>query len=528
VDGVSSMTHFEPAQQDSVAIPGPSGVGDVAPDRIQRLAGGLGNGVWVNAPPYPGGVEVVWIVNASRVAKVRVDGGRFEELARFEIPGQPQIDAAAADRITQALDAAPDEDALVAWIREHHPYWLERVAARSGVYSVMDRDGRFYTFVRDRVLVLADRDPGDPRSPIAIVGEWRVPPEILSDAAIRWNVLRRIWNGDLTDRFLQPGRPSISQSLEILRDTGLGLGMTWDGHLVLSTVSGGVAVIDREFRTAPVWLRLDGEMITNSFAVDERGGIYVVTDQRMHKLVWTGERLSRDAADGAWSEPVRQSEVALGGIRAGSKGSGSTPTLMGFGPDEDALVVITDGADVMNLVAYWRDAIPPGRARQAGEIRVEVGLASPTSVQSEQSVVVMGDGAFVVNNVGPDTLPSAFENVVAIGVTRPPPRGVERFRWNGAADRFERVWARADVASPSCVPVASAASRQVYVQSAEDGRFEFLGLDWDTGETRTRLRLPRSQAYNGAYMLVQFLPDGDVAMGMLTGTVRFDVGGAAP
>jgi hypothetical protein len=530
VAGESSMTHFEPAQQDSVAHAGPAGVGEVGWDRIQRIAGGLGNGVYVNGLPYPDapGVEVVWIVNASRVAKVRVDGGRWEELARFALPGQPQIDAAEADRITAALDAAKSEEDLVAFIRSEYPYWLERVVARSGVYSMMDRDGHFYTFVRDRVLVLGDRDPRDPRSPIELKREWRVPPEVLSDFAIRWNVLRRIWNGDLTGRFTSPGRPTITQALEILRDTGLGLGMTWDGHVVLTTVSGAVAVIDRGFERPPQWLRFEGEMITNSFAVDERGGIYVVTDQNMHKLVWTGARLSRESADGAWSNPYEQAKAPLGGIRAGSKGSGATPTLMGFGPGEDPLVVITDGADVMNLVAYWRDAIPAGRnTRVAGSIPVTVGRPDATAVQSEQSVVVLGDGAFVVNNVGPDTLASAFENVVAIGVTRSPPRGVERFRWDAAGSRWERVWARADVASPSCVPVASAVSGQVYLQTAEDGRFEILGLDWATGATRTRLALPRTQAMNAAYMLLQFLPDGDVAMGMLTGAVRIDTSAAS-
>jgi hypothetical protein len=129
----------------------------------------------------------------------------------------------------------------------------------------------------------------------------------------------------------------------------------------------------------------------------------------------------------------------------------------------------------------------------------------------------------VVDNTGPDTLGSAFENVVAIGVTRPPPRGVERFRWDGAADRWARAWARPDVASPSMVPLVSAGSRQVYVQSAEGGVFSFVGLDWDSGETRTRLELPRTQAMNGAYMLIQLLPDGDVVTGMLTGPVRIDV-----
>ena len=39
-------------------------------------------------------------------------------------------------------------------------------------------------------------------------------------------------------------------------------------------------------------------------------------------------------------------------------GSGSTPTLMGFGDDEDKLVVITDGAKRVKLAAFWRDEIP--------------------------------------------------------------------------------------------------------------------------------------------------------------------------
>lgn len=531
--GLAAMTHFEPAQQDSLAVSGPKGLRTVDPTRIQRLPGGLGNGVLLDAPPYPGGTRVLWTVNSSRVAKIRVDGDRFEELARWEIPGQPQLDAAEAERITGALDAARTEDELVGWIRAHYPYWLERVAARTGVYSMLSSEGEFYTFVRDRVVVLGDAVPGDPRSPIAVRREWPVPDEILSDGSLRWLAAKRWWNGEIGDR--EP-RPTLAQSLEILRDTGLGLGMTWDGNVVLSTISGAVAVIDRGFREPAHWLRLAGEMITNSFAVDEAGGVYVVTDRSMHKLVWTGERLSRDPADGAWSAPYERAGTDLGGIRAGSQGSGATPTLLGFAPGEDRLVVITDGAAVMNLVAFWRDAIPATAVAPAGapspriadQIRVGFGRDDLSAAQSEQSVAVWGDGAFVVNNSGPDTLGSAFENVVAIGVTRPPPRGVERFRWDAAAHRWARAWARPDVSSPSMVPLVSAGSRQVYVQSAEAGTFAFVGLDWDSGETVTRLELPRSQAMNGAYMLIQLLPDGDLVTGMLTGPVRIDAEGWDP
>lgn len=42
-----------------------------------------------------------------------------------------------------------------------------------------------------------------------------------------------------------------------------------------------------------------------------------------------------------------------------SRGSGTTPTLMGFGDDPDKFVVIADGAEGgTNLVAFWRDDIP--------------------------------------------------------------------------------------------------------------------------------------------------------------------------
>jgi len=38
---------------------------------------------------------------------------------------------------------------------------------------------------------------------------------------------------------------------------------------------------------------------------------------------------------------------------------GAAPRMMGFGND-DRFVVITDGQNLMNVVLYWRDAIPAG------------------------------------------------------------------------------------------------------------------------------------------------------------------------
>ena len=83
---------------------------------------------------------------------------------------------------------------------------------------------------------------------------------------------------------------------------------------------------NKTLRGAASWVR-------NSAAIDDDGGIYVPSFEHMHKVVWNGTTLSKDPADGAWVAPYSNS---LG------KGSGSTPSLMGFGPDEPHFVVITE------------------------------------------------------------------------------------------------------------------------------------------------------------------------------------------
>jgi len=88
--------------------------------------------------------------------------------------------------------------------------------------------------------------------------------------------------------------------------------------------------------------------VRNSIAIDKDGGIYALSRNHMHKIVWTGDRLSTDEADGAWTAEYRNGHI---------EGSGATPSLMGFG-DEDRFVVFTDGDIRMNVVLMWRDEIP--------------------------------------------------------------------------------------------------------------------------------------------------------------------------
>lgn len=40
------------------------------------------------------------------------------------------------------------------------------------------------------------------------------------------------------------------------------------------------------------------------------------------------------------------------------------------------------------------------------------------------------------------------------------------------------------------VPVVSAASRMIYLPSKKDGIYEYVGLDWDSGDIKARQSFP--------------------------------------
>ena len=91
-----------------------------------------------------------------------------------------------------------------------------------------------------------------------------------------------------------------------------------------------------------------------------------------------------DEADGGWQSEYntmsRQQAIAAGALTI-SGGSGTAPTLMGFGNDPDKLAIISDGdSNGAQLVAFWRDKIPvdftqkPGTksSRIADQIRTDI------------------------------------------------------------------------------------------------------------------------------------------------------------
>ena len=303
------------------------------------------------------------------------------------------------------------------------------------------------------------------------------------------------------------------------------LSLSYDGRLaVLGTRT--LSIIDRSLEGEPLTIRFgDDETITGSLAMDEENGIYVASGTCLRKLVWTGSRLSQDAADGAWSVPCDHGR----GPPAVKLGSGSTPALMGFGRDADRLVVVADGAERTQLVAFWRDAIPagwkppPGAGcdRVAGQIPLDGTRSAPDFVPCEPSVVVHGYGAFVVNTIGATGDGDRLVDVLALGPVNPPATGCQRVEWDPQAHRWRSVWSRKDVVSTSMAPSVSTTSGIVFVNgySKRDG-WELTGLDWNTGQTVHRTIFGHDNLGNGACASIQFLPDGDLLFNSVGGPAR--------
>ncbi len=423
--GAPAVTHNDPGASDAMPVEGPREHGPVSPERIQRIATGLLTINYAGLLRYPGGVQATWNTNNNRVTKIRFDNGRWDELASLPIEGMNLLSAAQVDAHLAAFDKAESEAELRSYLARALPFYAETQAREAGIYSMTDERGQFYVLTRSAILVYGQADERDPRSAVIPLRKWTIPPSLKRDEAARALLLARL------DRAGQGGDAELRRGIGLLRDMPLGINMTYDGHVVFSMIGGSVVVIDREFRNAPQVITVPGELFTNSLSVDPDGGIYAVGDRQMHKFVWRQGRLSGQERDGAWSVAYDLTERPLPSVRGGGTGSGTTATLMGFGPGEDRLVVIADGQQRMNIVAFWRDAIPRDARRQpgtrsrriAGQMAVTMGGVADPYIQTEASIGVAGSYAFVLNGMAPQNIKPDLDNLLVQGPFRTPRAG---------------------------------------------------------------------------------------------------------
>jgi len=477
------LPHRSSAQQDATPTAGPTApTHELKPDEIDYVHLGPGHFGAFISPAYADGRRVIWSNGLNGIYKQ--DAESFRVLAHLPNGNPDTFDQARTD----ASDAEFDDnnDGFLALLHAFREARMFRDLA--GVYTMVDRDNRFYVGLK-RGAIAVYGDGGSADSPIEKKGEYVLPAPI---------------SGNL-----------------------IGINMTFDGWIIVATEHGYVVAISRDLkqsrfvklehseRAAEDSTRPGYGWIRNSFAIDERGGIYVASREHLHKVVWTGDKLSIDARDGAWCEPYSNTS---------GDGTGSTPALMGFG-DEDHLVAITDGDVRMNLTLFWRDAVPPGSQRIVADGKPSRVNIEPLRPQSEQAVVVSGYGALVVNNTPrnvPWYLPKQARPLLISFLGSNPrhqPFGVEKFIWNPATHRLDDAWTNPDVSSPNGVPMLSLGSGEVYLVGARDNRWTLEAINWESGRSDFRYTIGGSR-YNNLFSGVILDAQGRPIYGTTWGRVR--------
>jgi hypothetical protein len=412
---------------------------------------------------------VIWSNGLDRIVKVDFDS--FDTLATYWVEGARRWTEEDAEPAIARFNESNEGIASIYQAFQQ----ASKLRDLSSIYTVVDIDNTYYVGNKTGLITAyTDADPNDPASDIIEKATFRLPPEV----------------------------------------TGLtvGMNMTFDGWIIIPTEHGYIVAVSRDFKTHHVVRLLHSEgaegkatrktgygWVRNGVAIDDAGGLYIASQNHMHKAVWTGSRLSTDSADGAWTARY---------LNSWTHGSGATPSLMGFG-DEDRFVVITDGEHLMNVVLFWREGIPEGWTapegapdrRIAGMLPADMGDPDLKKIQSEQSVVVADYGALVVNNVPrnpPWYLPSRAQSLLVSYLGSNPryqPYGVQKFAWDPEQRELRHAWVNKEVSSPSCVPVVSYPSDRVYLIGARNNKWTLEALEWGNGRSAFHTEIG-GQRYN--------------------------------
>lgn len=387
----------------------------------------------------------------------------------------------------------------------------------SGAYNLLDRDQRLVVGQGGSLQVFGDQEDGNRHSGIALLKEFPLPAQA------------RCGSRD---------------------DELVGITMLFDGNIAFATKLGMVGVVPRQpaaMCDANVRVfSINGdrcndptipddqlEQVSNSIAADEGNRVFVVTSQAQHRIDWDGSELTA-----GWRAPY----AGAGGTGAGrlGAGSGSTPTVMGGPKDLDRFIVITDGQPLMHLVLLWKDQIPddwqpikPGRDRRiACEIPVTFGNPNATVSLSEQSVLVRGYAAMVVNNqvalndllgAVPAQLQPFTQLLSGVSINRP--RGLERIDWDPATRTCRSVWSNTDVSIPNAIPSMSSASGLIYgigsrtINLVDSWTLE--AIDFKTGKSAFHIASSAYPTDNSFYAATVIAPDRSIWTGTFGGMTRF-------
>ncbi|MGD1840042.1 MAG: T9SS type A sorting domain-containing protein [Thermonemataceae bacterium] len=245
-------------------------------------------------------------------------------------------------------------------------------------------------------------------------------------------------------------------------------------------------VVDQDFNMLDILTfdRLPDERINhNSISVDENNTFYIVTSHRLIAFEWDGKDLTI-----GWE--ARYDFVNDGPTGNFAYGSGTTPTLMGWGRGNDKLVVVADGHANNNLVAFWRE-LPRGWTGKPG---MPIRFADAIAIPNAQSFSNLFQSI--------ENSPTAYGYDIAIaqfngflGYDCDNLKGVSKFRWGTDANAFNLEWTNDDI-NMNGVLTYSSGSNLVYGTGKEtDCNYYYYGLDWDDGNLELRFLLGPEEGF---------------------------------
>jgi len=272
----------------------------------------------------------------------------------------------------------------------------------------------------------------------------------------------------------------------------------WNGDYWFITTKGIVGTVQRDTGVVATHT-FDGEINANSFAVDDSGGVYIVSDHAFYRFDADEDGAPKVTWRAAYDRGTRHKTGQA------SQGSGTTPTVIG-----DDYVAITDNADpFMNVLVYDRGG------KDAGELICKEPVFAPEEGNTDQSLIAVGNSIITENNYGYGGPTSTME-----GATTTP--GLTRIDFSRGGCRT--VWESMEIA-PSVVPKVSLANGLIYTYTKpanEDGvdPWYLTAIDFRTGETVYKKLAGTGLGFNNNYAPVTLGPDGAAYVGVLGGLVR--------
>ena len=249
-----------------------------------------------------------------------------------------------------------------------------------------------------------------------------------------------------------------------------------------------------------------GEGAENGIAASKEGAV-ILTNQKCYllqadngvKKVWETSYKSVGA-----KESKEGDETTGGGL---AWGGGCSPSLT------NDLVMFTDNQDPVNLIA-----VDMKTGEQVASMPVIDELPEGTQVSVENSAIVYDDGEGTVSTIvcnwfgagsaklgeaDNDSSIQSYENIYDVGWLRQGNKmiapGIERVDTVKTEDGYEMksIWCRSDLSDTSMMKLSTATGYIYgYVQDMETGMWQYIMLDFETGETAFTMDISDKPGYN--------------------------------